>query len=108
MTEQIKSTALKVGTRLTSEISPDFKPIKTVGAILAVAGITIKIVAVFTPAMPVALVSLAPEIIGIGLAFWGSANYSKNTKKELSGENISVIDGKTGWKKAFAIVKNLL
>jgi hypothetical protein len=61
-------------TRLKSESSPYFKPFQKIGGGLLILGIAIKVVAIFTPAMPVALVSLAPEIIAIGgTMFTGAA-----------------------------------
>ena len=63
--------------RLGSETADYFKPFKKIGAGLLILGVAIKIVAVFTPAMPVALVSLAPEIIAIGGTMFTGATLTR-------------------------------
>lgn len=93
-----------VADRLTSKDSPDFKPIKYTGAGLAVIGLIIKGVALFTPAMPVAVVSIAGDAIMIGLALFGVSAYSKDQKNP----NANVTTGKTGMGWLWAIVKNIL
>jgi hypothetical protein len=93
-----------VADRLTSKDSPDFKPIKYVGAGLTVAGLIIKGVALFTPAMPLAAVSLAGDCIMVGLTLFGAAAYSKDQKNP----NANVTTGKSGISKVWAIVKNLV
>jgi hypothetical protein len=93
-----------IGDRLTSKDSPDFKPIKYVGAGLTVAGLIIKGVALFTPAMPLAAVSLAGDCIMVGLTLFGAAAYSK----DQSNPDASVTKGLIGGKKIWAVVKNLL
>lgn len=93
-----------IGDRLTSKDSPDYKPIKYVGAGLTVAGLIIKGVALFTPAMPVAAVALAGDFVMVGLTLFGAAAYSKDQKDP----NASVTKGLSGGKKIWAVVKNLL
>jgi hypothetical protein len=101
---QIQKVTNETIDRLTSEPSPYFKPFQKIGLGVVGLGVAIKIVACFTPALPVALVSLAPEMIEIGLLVWGGVVLTKDQGKK----DASVTTGKTGWKKAFAIVKNLL
>lgn len=90
--------------RLTSKDSPDYKPIKYTGAALTVIGLIVKGVALFTPAMPVAVVALAGDFVGVGLALFGASIYSKDQKDP----NASVTKGLSGAKKVWAIVKNIL
>ena len=91
----LKNFAKKTAERVITETSPDFKPLQYVGAGLAVAGLAVKIVAVFTPAMPVALISLAPEAISIGLTLFGASSLTMNP------------DGSAKERKIITIVKNL-
>jgi hypothetical protein len=93
-----------IGDRLTSKDSPDFKPIKYTGAGLMIVGLLIKGVALFTPAMPVAAISLAGDFLLVGTALFGAGVYSKDQKDP----NANVTKGLTGRKRFWAIVKNII
>lgn len=72
MKESIKNN--ETVQRLNTETSDYFKPFKYAGGVMLVAGVAIEVVALFTPAMPVAAVALAGKLLTIGgLLFGGSA-----------------------------------
>lgn len=82
---QPKKIVLEVKDRWTAETPKHFKRVKTGGYVLAGVGICIKIMAaVFPPTMPIGLVSLAPELIGIGLA---AAGISKTARVDKPTQN---------------------
>jgi hypothetical protein len=72
------STVKNYGTetikRLNSETSPYFKPFKYAGGAMLIAGVGIEIAALFTPAMPIAIIGLSSKLLTIGgILFTGSA-----------------------------------
>lgn len=81
MAEQVvvKETGNETIDRLSVKPSPYFKPFVPVGAIMAGAGIAVKIIAaIFPPAIPVAVVSLMPELISIGLTMLTGSSLTKD------------------------------
>ena len=77
--EEVKKTGIETVDRLSVEVSPYFKPFIKIGSGLALVGVSIKIVAaLFPPLLPIALVSLAPEMITIGLVVAGQASLTEN------------------------------
>jgi len=86
MTEQLKSFGKETIERLNTETSPYFKPFKYAGGLMLVASITIEVAALFTPAMPVAVMAISGKLFTIGgLLFGGSAlTRDRNADKPTS------------------------
>ncbi len=78
MTDKLKSLKNETIDRLKSETSEYFKPFQKLGAGLAVLGVGLKIAtAIFPATMPIGLISLAPEIISIGVTMFTGASLTK-------------------------------
>jgi hypothetical protein len=72
MIEKIKNS--ETIRRINTETSPYFKPFKYAGGMMLVVSVGIEAAALFTPAMPLAAVSLAGKLFTIGgLLFAGSS-----------------------------------
>jgi hypothetical protein len=81
MTEQVevKMTGNETIDRLAVKPAPYFKPFIPIGGVMAGVGVAVKIVAaLFPPAIPLAVVSLMPELISIGLTLLGTASLTKD------------------------------
>ena len=74
--EKLKNT--ETAERWNGETSGYFKPFQKIGGLMAVSGVALKIAGVIFPGtMPVALISLAPEIISIGITIYTGARLTK-------------------------------
>lgn len=87
MTEKPKSFVKQTVQRLNTETSPYFKPFKLIGGIMLVACGAVELVALFTPAMPIAVMTLSGRfsIIG-GMLFTGSALTRDRNAKQATGK----------------------
>jgi hypothetical protein len=89
MTEIIKKASQETVDRLTSPPAPYFKPFIPIGGTMAVIGICLKIVAAIFPAtLPIALVSLAPELISIGTTMFIGAGLTKDQNQVAGKTNL--------------------
>jgi len=91
MTEQIKSFGKETIERINTETSPYFKSFKYVGGIMLVGGIAIELAALFTPAMPLAVLSLSGKLITVGGLLFGGSALTKNPDAEKSTKKATIL-----------------
>jgi hypothetical protein len=79
----VKKTGNETIDRLSVKSAPYFKPFIPIGWTMAGVGVLVKIVAaIFPPAIPIAVLSLMPELITLGVAMAGQASLTKDPKPE--------------------------
>ena len=88
MTEKLKKVGTETINRLNTETSPYFKPFKYVGGVMLIASACIKVIAIFTPAMPVVVISLGTDLLQIGLPLFGVSALTNNKNAATDKQGI--------------------